>query len=185
MEWQLLIEIGRRLGLDLPHLTPGMVLGEIAERVPFYAGVTLDEIGGDGIRWPEREASKPAATALGELRFAVPADPPATPHPANGALRLAVAPNLWASWETDRAPALRFLRATQTLHLNPADAERIGVGEGEQVEVRSNGHVVHAEARLLSRAPAGTVTLLLGTAQENANVLVNGGPALVEVRGQR
>jgi NADH-quinone oxidoreductase subunit G len=36
MEWQVLVELGRRLGLELPHLTAGMIWQEISERVPFY-----------------------------------------------------------------------------------------------------------------------------------------------------
>ena len=40
----------------------------------------------------------------------------------NGSLRLVGVPSLWASWETDRSPALRFLKASQELQLNPLDA---------------------------------------------------------------
>ena len=33
-EWQLLLELGRRLGVELEHLTAGMILAEIGDRVP-------------------------------------------------------------------------------------------------------------------------------------------------------
>jgi hypothetical protein len=38
MEWQVLVELGRLLGLELPHLTAGMIWQEISERVPPLAG---------------------------------------------------------------------------------------------------------------------------------------------------
>ena len=34
-----------------------MVTERVAEAVPFYAGITLDEIGGRGVRWQERDAA--------------------------------------------------------------------------------------------------------------------------------
>ena len=80
--------------------------------MPFYRGLTLDDIGGDGLRWPAREESAAAARqAIGDLGFAPPADPPAPLEPADGILRLATRPGLWASWVTEHSPSLRFLAA--------------------------------------------------------------------------
>jgi NADH-quinone oxidoreductase subunit G len=38
-------------------LTGSMASAQLFDSVPFYAGLTLDEIGGKGIRWQEREAA--------------------------------------------------------------------------------------------------------------------------------
>src|SRR5205085_10427718 len=58
-EWQVLVDLGLLLGLGLEHhLSAGGILDELAERSPLYGGVTLDEIGGRGVRWQEREASR-------------------------------------------------------------------------------------------------------------------------------
>jgi NADH-quinone oxidoreductase subunit G len=181
--WQLLIELGQQLGVDLPHLTAGMVLTEIAGRVPLYRDVTLDEIGGDGIRWQEREPSLAAAReSLGELRFSSPSGIPAPLEPSGESLALATVPDIWASWEVERSPALDFLPAEQELQLHPSDGERLGVAPGDTVQVASNGHAVNAVVRLRGSARPGTALLTWGTRSENANVLVNGTPVLVEVR---
>ena len=55
--FQVLDDLARRLGLDLRVLTSGMALAQLIAAVPFYAGLTLDEIGGRGMRWQEREAA--------------------------------------------------------------------------------------------------------------------------------
>jgi NADH-quinone oxidoreductase subunit G len=55
-EWSVIAELADRLGLDLEVLTGSMVSAQLFESVAFYAGLTLDEIGGKGIRWQEREA---------------------------------------------------------------------------------------------------------------------------------
>jgi NADH-quinone oxidoreductase subunit G len=183
MEWQLLIELGRRLGLDLPYLTAGMVLSEIAERTPLYRGLTLGEIGGDGVRWPERGVSLEAARGtLGELRFSSPSALPVPVEPSNGSLALATVADLWASWECERSPALDFLPAEQELQLHPSDAERLGLAHDDNVQVASNGHAVRAVVRLREGAKPGSALLTWGTRSDNANVLVDGTPVLVEVK---
>jgi NADH-quinone oxidoreductase subunit G len=160
-----------------------MILSEVAERVPLYSGITLDEIGGDGVRWQEREASLAAASAaLGELRFSSPSAVPTPMESSNGSLSLATVPDLWASWECERSPALDFLPAEQELQLHPSDGERLGVAPGDSVEVTSNGHSVRAVVRLREGARPGSALLTWGTRSENANVLVNGAPVLVEVK---
>ena len=43
-----------RIGLDLEVLTGPMASQQLFEAIPFYTGLTLDEIGGKGVRWQER-----------------------------------------------------------------------------------------------------------------------------------
>jgi NADH-quinone oxidoreductase subunit G len=53
--WQVLVELASRLDLDLGVLTGSMASKQLFEAIPFYDGVTLEEIGGRGVRWQERE----------------------------------------------------------------------------------------------------------------------------------
>ena len=53
-EWQVLADLAQRIGLDLDVLSGAMVSQQLFEAVPQYAGLTLEEIGGKGIRWQER-----------------------------------------------------------------------------------------------------------------------------------
>ena len=68
-EWQVLADIAGRLGLDVRRsVTAGAVLDQLAEEVPMYAGITLDEIGGRGVRWQERpDGANAARAAFGDL----------------------------------------------------------------------------------------------------------------------
>ncbi len=58
--WQVLADVAERLGLDLGVLSGGMASQQLFDAVPFYAGLTVDEIGGRGVRWQERERAVPA-----------------------------------------------------------------------------------------------------------------------------
>ena len=80
---------------------------------------------------------------------------------------------------SERNPALRFLSPRQTLELNPEDADRLGVQQGQTVEVSSNGHSIQARVSLRERMLEGTGFLIEGTAENGANRL--GGAATVKV----
>ena len=101
--WSVLSELCERLGAGTGALSASMVSALVAEAVPFYAGLTLDEIGGDGLRWQDRDAASALPTA--ELSI----EPLAQPPPPHHGLVLAPAPTLWAGPEVEYSPSLRFL----------------------------------------------------------------------------
>jgi NADH-quinone oxidoreductase subunit G len=56
--WQVLADLASRLDLDLGVLTGSMASQQLFDAVPFYTGITLEEIGGRGVRWQDRAATK-------------------------------------------------------------------------------------------------------------------------------
>jgi NADH-quinone oxidoreductase subunit G len=128
----------------------------VASAVPFYEHLTVGEIGGRGVRWQEREAAAnlQPGSSTGET---------VTPQPAaspNGALRLGTFRSIWASPEVEISPALKFLSRTPSAELSPEDAQRLGVTNGNSVEVAG----VPATARIRSDVPAGNVFIESGVA---------------------
>jgi len=155
-----------------------MVSEQVFNAVPFYDGLTLDEIGGRGIRWQGRDAaSKLQAPDLPTSQLD---DPPSAPD-ANGSLRLGARPSLWSGYVTRHAPVLEFLRPEQTVELSPADAERLGLGSGASVRVGSNGTRIAAKALVRATVPEGTAYMIEGTDDEPVGLLLNGEPQTVEV----
>jgi NADH-quinone oxidoreductase subunit G len=55
--WQVLVDVASRLGCDLGVLTGSMASQQLFDAIPFYEGITLEEIGGRGVRWQERETA--------------------------------------------------------------------------------------------------------------------------------
>ncbi|HEV2060579.1 MAG TPA: NADH-quinone oxidoreductase subunit NuoG, partial [Solirubrobacteraceae bacterium] len=53
-EWNIVADLAARLGHDLGVLSGPMASTRLFEAVPFYAGLTLDELGGRGVRWTTR-----------------------------------------------------------------------------------------------------------------------------------
>ena len=151
--WSVLAELSERLGAGTGAQSSPMVTALVAEAVPFYAGLTLEEIGGDGVRWQEREA----ASALPAVEFST--NPLAeAPAPPDG-LVLAGAPTLWTGPEVEYSPSLRFLATGEKAWLSLKDARRLGVKSGDEVELSVNGDRLSAIAIVRTAVPAGSVFL--------------------------
>jgi NADH-quinone oxidoreductase subunit G len=155
-----------------------MVTAQIVAAVPFYAGLTHDEIGGRGVRWQDRDAVTgfPAGFDLGPFDLDA---PPESPGTDDGRFLLGTFRSVWAATEVEVSPALKFLHPRQRAELSPADAARLNVLEGERVIVGSNGTTVSATVALRDAMPAGSVFLQNAIPEDSASALE--GP-LVEVR---
>jgi NADH-quinone oxidoreductase subunit G len=179
--WSVIAELAKRAGLDLNVLTSPMAFRQLVDAVPFYEGLTLEELGGRGVRWPARppaaslpRATTPLAPAPGQTsRIHWP------PASLTTSLRLGTYRSIWAAPEVEISPALQFTVAEQFVELSPGDAGRLGIGNGEVVEVSQNGTRLKAHASIRTGVPEGTAFLAAGIARDSANVLTE---PLVEVR---
>jgi NADH-quinone oxidoreductase subunit G len=207
--WWVVADLARRCGLDTGVLTAPMAFAQLVAAVPFYEGVTLETIGGRGLRWPEREGAR-AFPDLGDndriakqiaQTSAPSADAPKIGASSNGAghLRLGTYRSIWASPEVEISPALQYTIARQQAELSPEDAARLGISSGEPIEVlqlddsgaaqsgeaggraggKPEGTRLSATAVVRSDIPPGTVFLATGIAADSANALT---AAEVEVR---
>jgi NADH-quinone oxidoreductase subunit G len=179
--WQVLADLARAVGLDTGVLSAGMAFRQLVAAVPFYEGLTLDAIGGRGVRWPQTPAAAampaPGAMLDGGGAGATPAasGPQAE---ANGRLRLGTYRSIWAAPEVEISPALHFTIAEQIVELSPQDAGRLGIEDGVPVQVAQNGTRLRGRAAVRSGVPAGTAFLAAGIAEDSANALTE---PLVEV----
>jgi NADH-quinone oxidoreductase subunit G len=108
--WRTISELALRLGLDLDVLNGAMASQQLFEAVPFYAGLTLEEIGGRGVRWQDREAaaSFPTGAPVGEAAPDLIAfgNDPATLLEQR---EVAGFRSIWDAPEVEHSPSLAFL----------------------------------------------------------------------------
>jgi len=184
-EWQVLADLCMRLGHDPGVRSGPMVSSVLFEAIGFYEGLTLDELGGRGVRWPARaQAAAWPQADTGPFGLEAPPHPPSP----NGALRLGTFRSIWAASQVERSPALKFLRQHQRAELNPSDAQRLGVAHGDAVTIGSAptgrsgsssgagdgllvGTRISATVALRSGVPAGSVFLESGIAEDSASEL--------------
>jgi NADH-quinone oxidoreductase subunit G len=101
------------------------------------------------------------------------------PQGQDGTLRLGRYRSIWASPEVEVSPALKFTVAEQLVELAPDDARRLGIADGDELVVGSNGTRVRGRAHVRTGVPVGTAFLADGIAAESANALTE---PIVEVR---
>ncbi len=183
--WAVLAELSAALGHETGITSQPEALAAIADTVPFYAGIDDAAIGGRGVRWQDTAAATAHPEAGGSSG---PASADAAPREAGavspadpGALALGTYRDLWVGPITELNPPLRFLEPQQRVEMSLGDAERLGLKSGDGVRVAQNGSSVQAKVSIKERVSEGVCFLIEGTAESNANALLNGGPVRVEI----
>jgi len=203
--WGVLAELSLALGHDTGISSQPSAFAALADAVPFYAGITDSDIGGRGIRWQDVSTAVPSGEAGGadsadaarQDAEQVSADaggasgsvsgesaPPAFTDPDAGdpeLLALGTYRDLWTGPITELNPPLRFLAPQQQVALSPVDANRLGLSTNDEVSVSQNGTSIRAKVAIRERVPKGVCFLLEGVADGNANALLNGSPASVQI----
>jgi NADH-quinone oxidoreductase subunit G len=170
-----LAELARRTGHDAERvLAPSMASQQLFAAA--YPGLTLDAIAGQGAR-PERDGGPlPEPRAL------------EVPRPSGvSELRLGTWRPLWAGKEVEVSPFLQFARPRQAVELSPGDAQRLGIADGDVVEVGppSNGSRVRGPVKLRATVPSGSVFVAVGVEDSPGNVLELGPVELARVPGEK
>ena len=171
-DWQIFIELARRFGYDLPYRHPSQIMDEIAALVPDYAGITYRRIDKDGMHWPVPSADHPGTPTLHLDGFATPSGKAQfvpTRHVLPGAavdgqfplvLQVEASLNHWDTGErTRRSVGPRVLEPDPMLAINPEDAERANVRDGDLVRVASQRGDVELRALVTDSLPAGMVRM--------------------------
>jgi NADH-quinone oxidoreductase subunit G len=184
--------LGHNTGID----SQPTAFAALTQAVSFYGSIDDASIGGRGIRWQDTpaaanapQASVGAPSSLGTsskeggTADAAGAFPSSSAKRSEGAPTLALGTyrDLWAGPITELNPPLKFLTPQQRLEISLADAERLGLKSGEKVRVGQNGTNVEAAVQVRERVAEGICFLAEGTADGNANALLNGAPVRVEI----
>jgi predicted molibdopterin-dependent oxidoreductase YjgC len=108
-----------------------------------YDGMPFGEIGEKAQLHPRTPADEPV--------------PAVQPEPAARGMRLVAYRPLFSGPAVERVPELQFQRPPAELEVARADAERLGIRNGDEVNVRSNGTSVRLRARLSRTVRPGIV----------------------------
>jgi formate dehydrogenase major subunit len=182
-DFDIITALSRALGHDMGFESPEDAMREIAALTPHFAGVTYERIGRKGLLWPVAPDGTDAPILYGE-RFdlpgergqfaALPYKEPGDAADAEFPLILVTGRRLQhynAGTMTRRTANLELLDR-DWLEIHPEDAERLGVADGESVEVRSRVGQIEIEARLTERIEPGHVFTAFHFPDVRTNLLV-------------
>ena len=189
-DWEVVRDVARALGAEWDYGDPADVLDEIAAAAPIFGGLRADRLEPDGIQWPCRDPEHPGTPRLHQRGFPHPAplaplDFAASPeHDVAGFPYRLVTGRVLEHYNvgtmTRRTPNQRLVPG-DALEINPEDAAREGVGDGEPVRLESRWGAATAIAAHSDRVPAGVLFLSFHQPETHTNRLV--GPHVDPVSG--
>ncbi|HEY6396158.1 MAG TPA: molybdopterin-dependent oxidoreductase, partial [Solirubrobacteraceae bacterium] len=177
--WSVLGEVSRRLGHVMEALTAPMAWSQLVAAVPFYAGLTLEDIAGRGVRWPERDeaAAMPVASPPAPASVASPLGPASLASPPAPASDAAVSTHSDAPFRADDAAA--FDAAAATSRDRAVRVLRLGryrpIWAAPEVEISPALHFTIAE-QLIELSPEDAGDLGIADGEKLEVVQRNGGP---------
>ena len=189
-DWEVVRDVARALGAEWDYGDPADVLDEIAAAAAAFGGLRADRLEPHGIQWPCPDPEHPGTPRLHLRGFPHPAqlaplDFAASPeHDVAGFPYRLVTGRVLEHYNvgtmTRRTPNQRLVPG-DALEINPDDAAREGVGDGEPVRLESRWGAATAIAAHSDRVPAGVLFLSFHQPETHTNRLV--GPHVDPVSG--
>ncbi len=181
-DWKIICDLSRRLDYPMEYATCSDVMAEISAVTPSYGGITYPRIETLGLQWPCPSSDHPGTQYLHKDRF--------TRGKGKFHVTPYIAPPEMADEEypfvlttgrvlyhyhamlTRKSKALMEIYPEGMLEMNPEDAVRLGIQEGNGlVEVSSRRGTVRVKARATDHLPPGVVFMTFHFKEAAANLL--------------
>ena len=189
-DWWITCQIARAMGAPgFDFDDPAEIMDEIAAVTPIYGGISYDRLDGDGLQWPCRDENDPGTKFLHKERFSRPSGKgqfvPLTYRPSaeiadeDYPLILTTDRSLYhyhSSTLTRRVEGLEQLNSFEQLQLNPDDAARMGIRDGDLVEITSRRGTIKTKAKVTRVCPDGVCSMTFHFWESPTNEITN--PAL-------
>ena len=177
--WNFLAAVAAELGVECDFDDQPGLFEAMTSAVGLYDGVSEADLAGQGVRWQDREDAANRIPAGGVPQRRSSGTGTAT---APETLRVATRRDLWAAEVSERSPALRFLSPEQVLEISIPDAERLGLEQGQTVEVSEGEASIEAKVAIRERMIPGAAFLICGTREANGNLLTGSVPGSRTIR---
>jgi formate dehydrogenase alpha subunit len=184
-DWLILQELAYKLGIEWHYETPEDIFQEIALLTPSYAGISyqrLEEEG--GLQWPCTDGEHPGTPYLHQGKFSrgkglftpVEYRPPAEEPDEEYPLVLTTGRNLFhyhTGTMTRRSNGINAFKPEEMVQISIDDAARLGINEGDMVEITSRRGHVKARAAVTEKVPPGIIFMTFHFHEAAANLLTN------------
>jgi predicted molibdopterin-dependent oxidoreductase YjgC len=159
-------------------------MDEIALQIPSYGGISYRRLEAGGLQWPCPTMEHPGTPILHTQKFTrgrgkfIPVEyqPPAELPDDDYPLLLTTGRSLFqyhTGSMTRRVKGLSEFKGEEQVEINPADAEELGIADGDCVKIVSRRGQVTAMAGVTGVSPPGLVFMTFHFAESPTNTLTN------------
>jgi len=184
VDWKILCEVATACGYEMDYGHPSEIMDEIASLAPIYGGMSYDRLGDAGLQWPCTDNDHPGTKFLHKGQFshgkgifhAIEFKPPAEVPDEEYPFVLSTGRMLYhfhTGSMTRRSFTLDATVPEGYVEMNPSDAARLGVHEGDYVKVTSRRGTIKTKAQVTDKVEIGSVFIPFHFAEAAANVLTN------------
>jgi formate dehydrogenase (NADP+) alpha subunit len=183
-DWWITCEIAKRMGAKgFDFAGASEVLDELASLAPSFAGLSFARLDDGGIQWPCPSPDHPGTPRLHVERFNTPSGkgrlsalqyrPPAEKADRKYPFTLTTGRSIYHFHlaMTCRVPGLMALYPEEIVTINPADAEKLGVRDGERVRVSSRRGGLEVRARVTDEVKPGELFMTFHFYDQPTNIL--------------
>lgn len=167
-DWQIICDLANAMGYFMKYGSPSDVMKEIALLTPSYGGISYDRLEKGSIQWPCPAPDHPGTPVLHIGKFSrglgkfhpVEHIPPAEMPDGQYPLVLSTGRRYYhyhTGTMTLRTGALEVYYGKENLEINPEDAARLGIKDGDMVKVTSRRGSVEVMACITDVVPQGLV----------------------------
>jgi len=182
-DWRIICDLAGRMGYHFIYKSTAEIMQEIASLTPQYAGITHERLGSRGMQWPVLGEDHYGTQYLHKDTFTrgkglfmpvearLPDELPDKEYP----FLLSTGRKLGHYNITTRhSQALENHASQEFAELNPADAKRLKIQDGEIVKVSSRRGELETRVKLTNRVPPGMIFMTFHYKESPVNVLTNG-----------
>jgi formate dehydrogenase alpha subunit len=183
-DWKIIAGISTQMGYPMNYPSAKEIFEEMASVTPSYAGITYKRIEKEGIQWPCPTLEHNGTKFLHKDKFsrgrglfhAIEYIPPAEVTDKEYPFILSTGRVLYhyhTGTMTRRSLGTSELCPESLVELNPADAAKFGISDGQMVKVTSRRGSVKAKTRVTEKSPQGTIFMNFHFAEAAVNLLTN------------
>ncbi len=183
-DWEIISLLGGKCGFPFLYSSARDIMEEVASLTPIYAGISHDVLGDNGIQWPCPYPGHPGTRFLHHGRFAgglgrfagIEYKPPPELPADNYPLLLITGRNLYhfhTGTMSRRSVGLQAFRPDPYVEINAATAKKLGIEQGELINIESKRGSIRANAFITDRVAANQVFMPFHYAEGAANILTH------------
>jgi formate dehydrogenase alpha subunit len=183
-EWQIICELAQKMGYNMSYNNPGEIMEEIANLTPIYGGMYYNRLEKAGLQWPCLDANHPGTKYLhkdkfsrGKGKFSTVEFKEAAELPDEEYPFLFTTGRVLYHFHTGtvsrRSKGLNEVYPEALVEINPQDAQKLKVEDGEFVEVTSRRGKIKAKSKVTEKSGKGVVFMSFHFHEAAANLITN------------